>query len=224
MFPIRNEVTKVCRNDPKANGSLIRLSSIQPGTPGAELVNVEDLATNTNDADRAMEQNGTKRNTGADGSEGSASEKPGDLAKQACGDVPPAPAASPTAVSGLSPRQCAAIAKLVCGRTLNAAAAELGIGRTTLYRWRQDPAFSRELARVSEDAIETSNTRARNLMLKATRTLNDSLNSYDKFNWALKLVNSVRLWERSEKRPRIYAEDEATAVKEDEPFERLEKA
>jgi hypothetical protein len=213
---MRDEMSRVYRNDPAANGSLTTLASIQPGVPGAELVNVIDLATNAGEPllERPAEQNGTEWNKGAASPLPILPEESGDSAQDGGVTVPSQ--FSPA----LSPRQHAAIAKLVCGRTLNATAAELGIGRTTLYRWRQDPAFSRELARVSEDAIETSNTRARNLMLKATRTLSDSLNGYDRYNWALKMVNSVRLWERCEKRPRIYSRDEETEMK-DEPFEKL---
>ena len=221
---MRDEIgrNKVYRNDSKANGSLTRLASIQPGVLGAELIDVADLAMNTNDPSppEDVEQNGTQWNMGAGRPSPVASEKPGDSAEHEGEDVPSVTSATSATSAGLAVRQHAAIAKLVCGRTLNATAAELGISRTTLYRWRQEPAFSRELSRVSEDAIETSNTRARNLMLKATRTLFDSLNGYDRYNWALKMVNSVRLWERCEKRPRVYAEDEATAPKEEEAFEK----
>jgi transposase-like protein len=153
-----------------------------------------------------MERNETKRNMDASKCLPILPGKPADSAAE------PAQR-SCEAVDSLLPRQRAAIAKLICGRSLAATAAELGISRTTLYRWRQDATFTRELNRLSQDAVETTATRARNLMLKATRVLADTLNNdRDRFNWALKLVNSKRLWEMGQRSHAVFdpeAEQEA---------------
>ena len=63
---MRDEMSRAYRNDSKANGSLTRLASIQPGVPGAELIDVADLAMNTNDPSppEDVEQNGTQWNGG----------------------------------------------------------------------------------------------------------------------------------------------------------------
>lgn len=50
----------------------------------------------------------------------------------------------------LTPKQQRAIAALLTERTLTAAAAKIGVGDKTLYRWLQQPSFRAEL-----DAAET---------------------------------------------------------------------
>jgi hypothetical protein len=52
--------------------------------------------------------------------------------------------------AGLSARQLAAARLLAAGRTVPGAAAELGVDRSTVWRWQRDPAFSDELRRLHE--------------------------------------------------------------------------
>lgn len=210
----RSDPMKPLRNNRALNGSLTRLAAIQPNLPGGELVNVRDLARTADDdlGDGEMQRNASKCNMSAANVLPKSPEESSDREDRRDVEVSRERLA-------LSARQLAAIAKLACGRTLNATAAELGIDRSTLYRWRHQEVFSKELARVTEDAVDTAATRARNLMLKATKTLSDTLNGYDRFNWALRLVNSGRLWTMGQQRPRVYTDDEATKPT-DEPFEK----
>jgi transposase-like protein len=53
--------------------------------------------------------------------------------------------AAPAPVPGLTARQAGAVALLLAGRTYPAVARSVGVGRTTLYRWRQLPAFRQAL-------------------------------------------------------------------------------
>jgi hypothetical protein len=54
---------------------------------------------------------------------------------------------------GLTARQLAAIAALVEGKPVAKAAAAAGVLESTLYRWRQDPAFQRALQRAEDAAF-----------------------------------------------------------------------
>jgi predicted metal-dependent phosphoesterase TrpH len=57
------------------------------------------------------------------------------------------------ALGALSARQQAAIAALVAGKALPAAAAAATVTVRTLHRWRQDPAFDAELGRARDAAF-----------------------------------------------------------------------
>ena len=108
---------------------------------------------------------------------------------------------------GLTPSQKLAIAALVCGRTLSSAAIQAGVDRRTLYEWRKLPAFRDAVQQLSQEALEASATRARNLMLKATRTLGEALCGRDRFDWAMRIANSRRVWDVGQILPKF--EDEA---------------
>ena len=56
----------------------------------------------------------------------------------------------PSAASELSPRQLAAARLIACGRKPADVAAELGLSRTGLWKWRRLPAFVAELRRLHE--------------------------------------------------------------------------
>ena len=53
----------------------------------------------------------------------------------------------PMAASPLSPRQLAAIALLFAGHSTESAARVLGICARTIFRWKRDPRFAREIER-----------------------------------------------------------------------------
>ena len=97
--------------------------------------------------------------------------------------------------TGLTPKQRLAIAALVCGRTFSSAAIQAGVDRGTLFRWRRLPAFQKAVDELSREALEATAVRARNLMLKATRTLGEALGGDERFAWAIRIANSKRLWE-----------------------------
>ena len=95
---------------------------------------------------------------------------------------------------GLTPAQRLAIAALVNGRTFSSAAILAGVSRTTLATWRKDPRFAQAITDLSREALEAAATRARNLMLKAMHTISEAIDSRERFDWSMRVVNSRRLW------------------------------
>ena len=102
---------------------------------------------------------------------------------------------------GLTPAQRLAIAALVSGRTFSSAAIQAGVCRKTLYAWRQQPAFAAAVTELSREGLEAAATRARNLMLKATRTLGEAMNGHDRFAWAMRVASNRRLWDAGRELP-----------------------
>jgi hypothetical protein len=63
--------------------------------------------------------------------------------------LPLAPAAAHAAEPGtLTPRQLAAARLIAAGRSIANAAADLGLNRTTVWRWTREPAFREELRQL----------------------------------------------------------------------------
>lgn len=88
-----------------------------------------------------------------------------DTAKQA-GDSPSAPRESPLesadfSTENLSDQQVAVLRAIAKGRSIVAAAREAGVGRTTVYRWHQDPHFQKCLQAWQSQSKESG----RNIML-----------------------------------------------------------
>ena len=102
---------------------------------------------------------------------------------------------------GLSPRQRLALMALVSGRTLSSAAAQAGVDRRTIHRWRQEPAFAGTLSDLSREGLEAAAMRARNLLLKATRTSGEAMNGHDRFAWAMRVASNRRLWDAGRELP-----------------------
>lgn len=94
----------------------------------------------------------------------------------------------------LTPAQRLAVAAVVAGQTYITAARAAGVTRRTVYAWRQQPAFERAVDRLSRDALDAAAVRVRNLMLRATRVLADSMLGPQAFDGAIRIANSTRLW------------------------------
>lgn len=76
----------------------------------------------------------------------------------------------------LSPQQNALITALLEGKSVAAAAAAIGIHRTTFYVWRQsDPGFRTELNRRLEEQAETMRAQLRALADDAVSTVREML-------------------------------------------------
>jgi len=71
-------------------------------------------------------------------------------------------------IAGLSERQLAALPYIATAPSLSEAARRAEIGRTTLYRWLEEPEFRDELERWRRGAAELASLELRGLMLKAT--------------------------------------------------------
>lgn len=94
----------------------------------------------------------------------------------------------------LTPQQRLAVAALACGQSFTVAAKAANVTRRTLYNWRQTDAFQRTLDQLTCDALTTTATRVRNLMLRATRVLAEGMVGPDAFGSAMRVANSARLW------------------------------
>lgn len=72
-----------------------------------------------------------------------------------------------------------AAAHLACGATICETAAAVGVDEKTLYRWRQNPAFRRRVARLRDAAIQDALGRLTASLTKAADTLVALLDSPD---------------------------------------------
>src|SRR5262249_17511746 len=79
----------------------------------------------------------------------------------------------------LNERQLRAVDLLASGRPLGEVAAELGVGRTTLLRWRQDPSFEAEQNSRRREVWQSANDRLRGLLCRATEVLEQGLDAGD---------------------------------------------
>ena len=80
----------------------------------------------------------------------------------------PAPAA-------LTDNQLAALPYLAASPTLAEGARLADIGRTTLYRWMNDPEFRATLERLRAEAADLAHTELRGLMLKGALVLAEAM-------------------------------------------------
>src|SRR5262249_37928971 len=76
----------------------------------------------------------------------------------------------------LSPAQTQALAALLSGKSVTAAAEAAGVARETLHRWlRDDPAFQAALGSGKAELLEASRAELRALASEAVQTLRDLL-------------------------------------------------
>ena len=95
---------------------------------------------------------------------------------------------------GLTPTQRVALAALVSGQTLAAAAARAGVCRKTLFNWRRQPAFNRALTELGREAMEAAAARTRIILLKATRAITAELDmKYAAFPAAMRVIACKRM-------------------------------
>ena len=79
----------------------------------------------------------------------------------------------------LTPRQNAAIPLVVAAPSLRQAARDVGVARSTILRWMQDPVFRAELDRAREAAASVAYAKLQQLTLTAAANLEEALNSPD---------------------------------------------
>jgi hypothetical protein len=108
-------------------------------------------------------------------------------------ELDPSPILPEESGDELSPAQRIALAAIVSGSTFSMAARAANVDRRTVFRWRSEPAFKRVLDELNAEAHETISIRVRNLMLKTTRVLSESLGSGNVTS-AIRIANSARLW------------------------------
>jgi len=76
---------------------------------------------------------------------------------------------------GLTPRQIAALPYLVVAPTMAEGARMARIGRTTLYRWINDPDFRNRLQAMRADTASLARAELNGLMLKGILALTEAL-------------------------------------------------
>jgi hypothetical protein len=106
----------------------------------------------------------------------------------------PFPSPSLTPASLLTPSQQTAISLLISGHSVSAVAAALGFHRSTVYEWKRNQAFTKELARRQHEVRHASDARLRRLLLHASHTALDSLSSKrrDRYQNAFRLLTIMR--------------------------------
>ena len=81
----------------------------------------------------------------------------------------------PTDATGLTDKQLAALPYIVAAPTLAEGARLATIGRTTLYRWMEDPGFRHALETTRSEAADLARTELEGLMLKSVLVLAEAL-------------------------------------------------
>lgn len=109
----------------------------------------------------------------------------------------------------LTPMQLRAIGLILTGRSLASIARTLKVGRTTVFRWRQQKAFSTVLRFRQEAVFQQAQDRLRATLVKAVREVQQDLESrhqIDRLRTAFRLlpyVGSPKLWPEEPKRPPV---------------------
>src|SRR5919107_1444079 len=79
----------------------------------------------------------------------------------------------------LSPQQEGAIVALRCDPGLTGAAKAAGVGKVTLWRWMQQPAFQEAYRRARREAVEQARARLQQASGEAVEALRDVMNDQD---------------------------------------------
>ena len=78
---------------------------------------------------------------------------------------------------GLTTRQVRVLPELASARTIVEAAQRSGVGRTTIHRWCQNPAFLAELAMWQQEVVERARLKLANHTMHAVDVLGELLES-----------------------------------------------
>ena len=81
--------------------------------------------------------------------------------------------------TSLTDRQLAALPYLVASPSLSEGTSLANVGRTTLYRWMEDPHFRATLERMRSEAADLARTELQGLMLKGILVLAEALEDPD---------------------------------------------
>lgn len=159
---------------------------------------------------------------------------PGVLTKlQACFtygiDVPrprnkPQPTKPTEGIDGLDAKKVAALSLLAFGESPPRVAKTVGVNRTTVWRWTQEPEFAAVLAELHRDLTEIAKKRLRALAQSAVDTLDDLLES-DDTRAALGAANSIldRIGVRGEQTDSSVADRVVKALSGKGSFERAQR-
>lgn len=117
----------------------------------------------------------------------------------------------------LSPRQIASLPYIIPAPTLAEGARLAEIGRTTLYRWMEEPDFREELERLRSNAAELAFAELNGLMLKSALVLAENMEHPDpgvRLRAArASLYAGMRVNEFKELRERVNRLDDAFALR-----------
>jgi len=78
---------------------------------------------------------------------------------------------------GLTTRQVSVLPELASACTVVEAARRSGVGRTTIHRWLQNPAFAAELAMWQQEVVERARLKLANHTMQAVDVLGELLGS-----------------------------------------------
>lgn len=81
--------------------------------------------------------------------------------------------------SHLTPRQWSALPFLAATPNIRLAARVVGIGKSTLYRWLEDPGFRDELTRLRRETADLARIELQGLMLRSVSVLAESMEHDD---------------------------------------------
>lgn len=84
-----------------------------------------------------------------------------------------------TSFEGLTQKQITALPYLLRPGTLSDQAKNARIGRTTLYRWLQDPDFRRALDQLREDAVHLAESQLQAMSYEAAAVIYEALHDED---------------------------------------------
>lgn len=96
-------------------------------------------------------------------------------------------AASGSAGGKLTPKQERAIRALLEHKSVSEAAASIGVGERTLYRWLTDPAFQQALSAAEGDLLDAATRRLLSLQDDAISTFADMLSDDSEASATVKL-------------------------------------
>ena len=104
---------------------------------------------------------------------------------------------SPCRADALSLRQHSALPVVALSTSLTQAAQAAGVGRSTLNRWMNDPAFRSEIVRVRQEAADLARQEMQGMMLRAASVINNAMDDTDPrirlraARYALSFANSL---------------------------------
>ena len=83
---------------------------------------------------------------------------------------------SDTEIAAFSQRQESALPVVALFPSIAQASRASGVGKSTLYRWLQDPDFRAEVARIRQEYAELARQELQGLSLRGAAVINDALN------------------------------------------------
>ncbi|MGB9792227.1 MAG: phBC6A51 family helix-turn-helix protein [Thermacetogeniaceae bacterium] len=92
----------------------------------------------------------------------------------------------------LSPKQMLAAQMLALGRGVEETAEALGVNRTTIWEWKQDPAFVAVINRLQQELWEEVFNKYKTVLCKALAVLDKALDAGN-VKAALKVIETAKL-------------------------------